>query len=414
MRIIYTFFIIVYGFAIRIASLFNTKAKLWVNGRKDQYPKIKKALSENHKPLIWVHAASLGEFEQGRPIIEALKAKHAKYGIILTFFSPSGFEIRKNYEFADFVFYLPLDTPKNARQFLEIVPIELAIFIKYEYWYNYLSAIQKKHIPIVFISAIFRKQQLFFKAYGTWFLQHLKAVDWFFVQTSESLNLLQKIGITNASISGDTRFDRVAAIAQSAKENALVEKFKGSSKLLLAGSSWPEDEAIIYPLLLRYPDLKIIFAPHQIDQKHINSIEKNALGKAFKYSDERANKLTEKQVLIIDNFGLLSSLYRYADFTFIGGGFGAGIHNTLEAATFGMPIFIGPKYEKFQEAKELIQLEVIEVVENEIQLEQKLSFLLKNPNSSEKKANAARQYVQKQTGATAHILSTLEIKKIIE
>lgn len=413
MRLVYSLFIFIYGLFIKLISLFNTKAKQWVKGRKDIFIHIEDALKHNKKPLIWVHAASLGEFEQGRPIIEELKNRHPNYGIILTFFSPSGYEVRKDYDLADFVFYLPLDTPQNAKRFLELVPIRLAIFIKYEYWYNYLNAIRRKEIPIVFVSAIFRAKQPFFKFYGAWFLKHLKQVDWFFVQNQQSLDLLKEVGISKASLSGDTRFDRVEDIANKAKPNALVAAFKSNNKVLLAGSSWPEDEALIYPLLKEISDLKIIFAPHQIDEKHIQSIEKNCAGKALRYSQATKENINEKSVLIIDNYGLLSSLYGYADFTFIGGGFGVGIHNTLEAATFGMPIFIGPKYEKFQEAKDLVSLGVIEVIKDTKQLEHSLVDLLSDHGYCIKKGKKAQEYVKSQAGATKHILNYLENKNLL-
>lgn len=413
MRFIYTLSIHFYAFIIRLASFFNPKAHLWISGRKDIFKRMKKALGDNKKPVIWVHAASLGEFEQGRPIIEALKKEHPEYAILLTFFSPSGYEVRKDYELADYVFYLPMDSPKNAKRFLEIAPIKLAIFIKYEYWYNYLHAIRRKEIPILFVSAIFRAKQPFFQVYGTWFLKHLKQIDWFFVQSQASLALLEANGIFNASLSGDTRFDRVAAIATQAQANAMVEMFKGDSKLLLLGSSWPQDEALIYPLLQKHPDLKIIFAPHLIDDSHIAEIEKKSLGKAILYSNARLENCSEKQVLIINNFGLLSSLYRYADFTFIGGGFGAGIHNTLEAATFGMPIFIGPNYEKFQEAKDLVDLGAIEVINEYSALEKSLNNLIAKPEQSIEIGKKASEYVKSKIGATEHIIETLENKNWI-
>ncbi|MDA3906029.1 MAG: 3-deoxy-D-manno-octulosonic acid transferase [Bacteroidales bacterium] len=413
MRIIYSLFILFYGFSIRLASVFDSKAALWINGRKNIFKKIENALKENSKPLIWIHAASLGEFEQGRPIIEALKAKHPKYGILLTFFSPSGYEVRKDYELADFVFYLPLDTPKNACRFLEIALIKLAIFIKYEYWYNYLNIIHKKEIPIIFVSAIFRNKQPFFKFYGVWFLKHLKQINWFFVQNQQSFYLLENVGILNADISGDTRFDRVAKIAQNAKANNLVEIYKGNAKLLLAGSSWLDDEALIYPLLNKFPELKIIIAPHQIDEKHIQNIKKNVADKFVLYSKANIDNVNEKQVLIIDNYGLLSSLYRYADFTFIGGGFGVGIHNTLEAATFGMPIFIGPNYKKFQEAKDLVELGAVEVVKDSLQLEKSILHLLTFSEKRLHKGQISRDYVKSKTGATNHIISYLERTNIL-
>ncbi len=412
MRFLYSIFIFIYGFIIKVASIFNPKAAQWVNGRKNIFKHIEEALKENKKPLIWMHAASLGEFEQGRPVLEAIKSKYPDYGILLTFFSPSGYEVRKNYDLADFVFYLPLDTPKNAKRFLDLIPIKFAIFIKYEYWYNYLNIIHKKDIPIVFVSAVFREKQAFFNFYGKWFLKHLKQIDWLFVQNQKSLDILNDAGIKNASLSGDTRFDRVSDIAKQAKPNAIVEQFKGKSKLMLAGSSWPQDEALIYPLLQKFPDLKVIFAPHLIDEKHIAEIVKKSSAKSILYSKANLENCIDKQVLIINNFGLLSSLYRYADFTFIGGGFGAGIHNTLEAATYGMPIFIGPNYEKFQEAKDLVELKSIGIITDAQQLEDVISLFLEFSIHKEIE-QMTRDYMRSKTGATKHIINHLENKNFI-
>ncbi|HAG16105.1 MAG TPA: 3-deoxy-D-manno-octulosonic acid transferase [Bacteroidales bacterium] len=414
MRLFYTFSIYLYGWLIQLAAIFNTKAAQWVEGRKQLFDQLEEALKKNDKPLIWMHCASLGEFEQGRPVLEAIKEKHPHYGILLTFFSPSGYEVRKNYELADFVFYLPLDLPKNADRFLTITKVELAIFVKYEYWYNYIAALRKRKIPVVLISAIFRPNQLFFRFYGHWFLNHLKQINWFFVQNTESINLLEKAGIQQHSLSGDTRFDRVAAVSANSKPNALIEKFKGNSKLLLVGSSWPADESLIYPLIRKMPDLKVVFAPHQIDSKHIQEIQSNSGSKTIAYSQAKSENIEEKQILIIDNFGLLSSLYRYADFTFIGGGFGAGIHNTLEAATFGMPIFIGPNYQKFQEAKDLVSLGAIELVSDTHSLEKSILSLIDNPEIRLEKGQKARTYVQKNIGATHLILSVLEEKNFLK
>ncbi|MFH1000129.1 MAG: glycosyltransferase N-terminal domain-containing protein [Bacteroidota bacterium] len=413
MRFLYSVFVLLYGFGIQLISVFNAKAALWVKGRKTLFKEIEEKLSTNKKPIIWMHAASLGEFEQGRPVLESIKQQFPGYALVLTFFSPSGYEVRKNYPNADFVFYLPLDTPKNAKLFLEIVPASLVIFIKYEYWYNYLKEIEKKKIPMVIISAIFRKKQIFFSFYGSWFLNHLKQIDWFFVQNQESLNLLNKVGILQCSISGDTRFDRVAQVASLASTNPILEQFKGNSKLLLVGSSWPKDETLIYPLLAKFPELKIVIAPHLIDEKHIKLIKKHTAEKHIRYSEAKSNNVKQKQVLIVDNFGLLSALYLYADFTYIGGGFGAGLHNTLEAATFGMPIFIGPNYKKFQEAVDLVELKAIKVIEDSNDLEIALHHLLSNPELCLKKAALARNYVKAKTGAANQILDFLKDKKLI-
>lgn len=413
MRFFYRFSVVLYGFFIRLASLFNAKAAQWVSGRRKLLQTIEKDMANQQKPLIWLHCASLGEFEQGRPVLEKLKETHPEYGIVLTFFSPSGYEVRKSYPLADYIYYLPLDTLKNARAFLNLVPVKLAIFVKYEFWYNYMHVLQTRNIPLVFVSAIFRPQQNFFRFYGSWFLKQLKKTTWFFVQNQQSLQLLKSVGISQASLSGDTRFDRVAEIARQAMPNEFLHAFKGSQKLLLAGSSWPQDEALIYPLLDHFPELKIVFAPHQIDEKHLEQIEQSCQNKSVRYSKANPDKLKEKQVLIIDNFGLLSSLYRYADFTLIGGGFGAGIHNTLEAATFGMPIFIGPNYEKFQEAKDLINTGAIEVITEALVLQTKLENLINDKDLATKIGEAARNYVQKQTGASMHIVTHLEKQNLI-
>jgi 3-deoxy-D-manno-octulosonic-acid transferase len=413
MRLFYSLGIYIYGLVIRMAALFSPKAKQWIQGRNNIFKRLKSELSQENRPLIWIHAASLGEFEQGRPVLEEIKKTHSDYAILLTFFSPSGYEVRKNYALADYIFYLPLDIPGNAKRFLGITQVKLAIFIKYEYWYNYLHYLAQKKIPLVFISAIFRPNQIFFKAYGKWFLEKIKKADWFFVQTQESLALLNQKEIKDASLSGDTRFDRVKDIANQAKSNALVQAFKGHSELLLAGSSWPEDEALIYPLLKSHPDLKIIFAPHKIDEKHLLHIENQSGEHCIRFSKATAEILSTKKVLIIDNYGLLSSLYRYADFTFIGGGFGEGIHNTLEAATFGMPIFIGPNYQKFAEAKDLIDLEVIHVVENTSSLQKHLNLFLESESKSIQVGLKAQHYVESKTGATQHILDQLKNKNLI-
>ncbi len=413
MRLFYSLGIYFYGFIIRMASLFSPKAKQWIQGRKDIFKRLESELSQEKRPLIWIHAASLGEFEQGRPLLEEIKKKHPDYAILQTFFSPSGYEVRKKYPLADYIFYLPLDIPPYAKRFLEITPIKLAIFIKYEYWYNYIYYLAQKKIPLVFISAIFRPNQVFFKAYGKWFLKKIQQANWFFVQNKDSLDLLKQKGIENASLSGDTRFDRVKDIANQAKLNPIVHAFKGKSKLLLAGSSWPEDEALIYPLLKSNPELKIIFAPHKIDEKHLLHIENQSGEQSIRFSKATAELLSTKNVLIIDNYGLLSSLYRYADFTFIGGGFGEGIHNTLEAATFGMPIFIGPNYQKFAEAKDLIDLGVIQVVEKTKALQKHLNQFLESESKTIEVGMKAQHYVESKTGATQHILDQLKKKNFI-
>lgn len=407
MRIIYSFGILLYSLLIRLASIWNEKARFWVNGRKNILSRIANDLKDNHSSIIWIHSASLGEFEQGRPLIESLKQKHPQIKIFLTFFSPSGYEIRKDYPLADYIYYLPEDSVSNARQFLKLVQPKMAVFIKYEYWYNYMNELNKAEIPQIFISGIFRPKQPFFKFYGGWFLKHLKNVEHFFVQNENSVHLLKKVGIESVSKSGDTRFDRVAEITAKVEENVIVDEFKNGQSLFFGGSTWPPDEQIINDLHQQQSDLKIIIAPHLIDENHILQIEE-LFPNSIRYSKAKGTQLKEFPILIIDNMGMLSSLYQYADFAMIGGGFGVGIHNTLEAATFGMPIFIGPNYQKFQEAKDLLKLGVISVVTDAQELIEGVSLLKNDKQNWNSIAEQSKQYVKSNTGATQKILDYIE------
>ena len=407
LRAIYTLGIIIYGFIIRLASFFNPKAKQWADGRKSILKDIERQLKPYAGKTLWMHSASLGEFEQGRSILEALREKQANIRIILTFFSPSGYEIRKDTPLADYVFYLPEDTPSNARKFLALVEPDIAVFIKYEYWYNYLKVMDSQKMPVLFISAIFRPQQHFFQFYGVWFRKHLRQIQHFFVQNEISQELLRKIGVEQVSISGDTRFDRVLSIAENVVPNALVKAFKQNHELFLAGSSWPKDESCIQPMQEFFPELKIIVAPHIINEAHIVQIE-NLFINAVRYSRASLKDISSYQVLIIDNMGMLSSLYQYANYAFIGGGFGVGIHNTLEAATFGMPIFIGPNYHKFQEAKDLVEDGVAIVIHEDKQLLEEFSNLKANKQEYHRIVEASRKYVQSGAGATKQIVNSIE------
>ncbi|NPD46157.1 MULTISPECIES: 3-deoxy-D-manno-octulosonic acid transferase [unclassified Lentimicrobium] len=407
MRVIYSFGVFFYGLLIRLASLWNAKAKLWLIGRKDVLSRIENDLKNNDSNIVWIHSASLGEFEQGRPLIESLKQKYPELKIFLTFFSPSGYEIRKDYPLADYIYYLPEDTVSNARQFVKLVTPQIAVFIKYEYWYNYMNELNNAEIPQIFISGIFRPKQPFFKFYGGWFLNHLKNVEHFFVQNEDSVQLLKKSGIDSVSKSGDTRFDRVAEITAKVEANAIVEEFKNDRKLFLGGSTWSPDEQIIKGLHVQQPGLKIIIAPHLIDENHIQQIEE-LFPNSIRYSKAKDASLKEIPVLIIDNMGMLSSLYQYANFAMIGGGFGVGIHNTLEAATFGMPIFIGPNYQKFQEAKDLLRLGVVNVVHDAAELNQAVSVLLDDVEKWNTIALQSKQYVESNIGATQMILEFIE------
>lgn len=407
MRVVYSFGVCLYACLIRLASLWNEKAKHWINGRKNILSRIENDLKENDAEIVWIHSASLGEFEQGRPLIESLKEKHPELKIFLTFFSPSGYEIRKDYPLADYIYYLPEDSVSNARQFLKLVKPKMAVFIKYEYWYNYMSELNKAEIPQIFISGIFRPKQPFFRFYGGWFLKHLKYVEYFFVQNEDSVQLLKKFGIDKVSKSGDTRFDRVAEITNKVESNTIIEDFKNGEDLFLGGSTWPPDEQIIKGLHLQNPNLKILIAPHLIDENHILQIEA-LFPNSIRYSKANESDLKEIPVLIIDNMGMLSSLYQYASYAMIGGGFGVGIHNTLEAATFGMPIFIGPNYQKFQEAKDLIQLGVIAVIKDAEELDKAVSILQKDAAKWNSIAVESKKYVKANTGATQMILDFME------
>lgn len=399
MLLLYNIGIQFYGLVVRIFSLFNNKASLFVKGRTDIFNNIRQQLSPSSS-YIWFHFASLGEFEQGRPLLEAIKHKHPYKKIVITFFSPSGYEIRKNYSLAEGVFYLPLDTHANARKIIELFKPEIAVFTKYEYWFHYFNTLQAQNIPIFIISGIFRPGQVFFKWYGGFNRKILGFVKHFFVQNEASLTLLKQINITNVSISGDTRFDRVAENAASPKQLPLIEKFCGTSKIFIAGSTWPADEQLLSGLIETNPDWKFIIAPHEIDKPHIQEIQK-LVPTAVKYS-AYATASAQSQVMIIDNIGLLSAIYSYGDIAYIGGGFGVGIHNTLEAAAFGLPVIFGPKYDKFQEAKDLIQIGGAASIRNYDELS--LTFQqFANNNPGEK----SKAYVSSKLGSSQQILNYL-------
>ena len=401
MLILYNAGIRLYFFGIYLASFFNKKARLWLYGRKNQ------RVSKNG-PSIWFHFASLGEFEQGRPVLEQMRALHPSKKIIVTFFSPSGFEIRKNTPLADFVYYLPLDTPKNAREFIDATQPDMAIFTKYEYWYHYFNELHSRHISLYIISGIFRPDQIFFKWYGGLHRKMLRFVTRFFVQDERSEKLLQQIGINNITISGDTRFDRVWANAQHPKSLPLISAFKNGHKVFIAGSTWPPDEELLPPLMAAYPDWKFIIAPHEIGEEKIASIMKIApTGSAIRFSqiDDHNLALSKCRALVIDNIGMLSSLYQYGDIAYIGGGFGVGIHNTLEAAAFGLPVIFGPNYEKFKEAKDIIALKAGFTVNSQVELNQVVEQLITDSDFYTAAAASIRHYVEEQQGATATIIS---------
>lgn len=407
MSYLYELGLIIFRFLLIVASPFNSKAKLWISGRKNLLPHIASKLStEKREKRIWVHAASLGEFEQGRPIIEHIKKSQPEYAIILTFFSPSGYEIRKDYEFADYVFYLPEDTARNAKKFIDILRPEMALFIKYEYWYNHLMYLKKKNIPIYMVSAIFRKNHIFFKWYGFWYRKMLTTIKCFFVQNEISKQLLNKLGYTNVRISGDTRFDRVAEIVKKADKYPEIEKFKGLNKVLIAGSTWKEDEEILIEYINnnKNKNWKYIIAPHEIHERNIKRIENLLKSSTVKYSDAENENLQEKDVMIINNVGMLSSIYQYGTIAYVGGGFNTGIHNILEPASFGLPVIFGPDYTNFQEAHDLIRLGGAYSIKNNRKFSQIINKLITN-NLIKQKGGICKNYIEEKKGASNKIIN---------
>jgi 3-deoxy-D-manno-octulosonic-acid transferase len=406
MLLIYNIAIHFYFYAVYLASFFNKKAKLWIKGRN-------RAVYAKQEKSVWFHFASLGEFEQGRPVLENLRKAHPDKKFVITFFSPSGYEIRKNTSLADAVYYLPLDTAENARKFVDAIQPELAIFTKYEYWYHFFNELHQRHISLYVISGIFRPRQIFFKWYGGFNRKILSFVTYFFVQDDASSQLLKTIGITNVKVSGDTRFDRVWANAQEPKELPLIKQFKGNQRLFIAGSTWPADEKLIKGLLKAYPNWKFIIAPHEIADYKIEDIMDMLIpNQVIRYTalaNDPALLTPRHQLLVIDNIGILSSLYQYGDIAYIGGGFGAGIHNTLEAAAFGVPVIFGPNYKKFKEARDLIALGGGFSIKNEKELQNDMAFLIDDDLRFESIKKKVSQYVQEHTSATETIVERINL-----
>ena len=413
MRIISTIGIYLYTLGIRMAALFgHAKARQMVEGWKHWPEQVAKLSHE--RPTAWFHAASLGEFEQARPVLEAYRLRHPESQVLVTFFSPSGYEVRKNYAQADAVCYLPMDTPRNVRRFLDAVHPDMVFFVKYEFWYNYLNALRNRGTMTYIFSAIFRPEQYFFQWYGGWFLRQIGfSFQHLFVQNEESLQLLKSHGINHCSIAGDTRFDRVHQIAQAAEKDAVAERFLAGHEgpVLVAGSTWPPDEELLAETLAQQPTLKAIIAPHMIGEEHLQQIERTFPGSA-RYS-RFPSHTGDTRILIIDNIGLLSKLYRYATVAYIGGGFGVGIHNILEAVTFGKPVFFGPNYRKFQEAHDIIARGGGWSVGPTVAAARptfgaRLAELLDNPSALQRATEACRQYMQQNLGSTDKILNTIE------
>jgi 3-deoxy-D-manno-octulosonic-acid transferase len=357
------------------------------------------------KPVFWFHAASLGEFEQGRPLIEAVKKQKPGCSIILTFYSPSGFEIRKNYQEADLVCYLPLDTAYNARRFVALVKPDAVFFIKYEYWYFYLKHLHDSGIPVYLVSGIFRRNHIFFRWYGQWFRNKLSFFRRLFVQDQPSAALLNASGFQNVTVSGDTRFDRVVSLGAAARNIDLAAAFVQGSQCLVAGSTWPADEMILVKFINEFKEpMKLILAPHEIGKDHIRKLLMLISRPVALFSEASQEDIAEKQILIIDNIGMLSSLYRYGQLAYLGGGFGKGIHNILEAATYGAPVFFGPNYQKFHEAKELIACGGAFAISDYQEFKDKLHYLLQDPVALLNASRQAELYVISNIGATNRIL----------
>jgi 3-deoxy-D-manno-octulosonic-acid transferase len=418
----YNIFLLLYKAGIAIASLWNSKARLWIGGRKNIFSKLNAELKNNKSQLTWVHCSSLGEFEQGRPVIEKLRSNYPGAKILLTFFSPSGYEIRKNYKEADWVFYLPLDSAKNAKRFLELVSPSLVVFVKYDYWYYYFNECKKRNIPLLMISAIFRNDQPFFTWYGGLHRKMLGCVTHFFVQDQESSHLLASGNITNnVIVSGDTRFDRVSEIAANFKSIDEIEKYCDRATILVAGSTWPSDEKIIKQAINNLPGLKVIIAPHEIHAAHLQQV-RSFFPEAMLFSTlvpgnsplvAGSKPPATSNVLIIDNIGMLSRLYRYATVAYIGGGFDKGINNTLEAAVFGKPVLFGPNYKKFKEAIGLIERGAGITVNDADDLASSLKRLLTDQNELSARSKSAFDFVKENNGATEKIMNYIEEKRLL-
>lgn len=404
MFFLYNLSICIYTGFIKIASLFNDKARKWVDGRENWQKLLQQAIKKEAR-YVWFHASSLGEFEQGRPVIEEFRLKYPQYKILLTFFSPSGYEVRKNYAEADYVCYLPADSRRNARKFIDTIDPAMVFFIKYEFWFNYIQAIHKKNIPLFFFSVKFRSGQHFFKWYGGWFRNMLKMINWIFVQDENSGKLLKNAGILNASVSGDTRFDRVLSVSLQKKSFPLIAQFVENSEIMVAGSTWPPDEEMLVELINKFSDkLKFIIAPHEIHPERIKSFQQKIQVASVKFSEANEQNIKSASVLIIDSIGILLHIYQYARFAYIGGGFGKNIHNILESATFGVPVIFGPNYHKFQEAIDLIKLGGAFPVNDNKEFECIVEKLIVDNSFQQRCALICRDFVLNSAGATPMIM----------
>jgi len=405
MKLLYNIFIQLYSLTAKLLSFNNKKAKLWIEGRVHIFSELTKAFNNNTSPVIWMHCASLGEFEQGRPIIEKFIVQNSKFKVLITFFSPSGFEVQKNYTGANWIFYLPIDTAKNAKQFYEVVKPKLILFVKYEFWYHYISEAKARNIPLLLVSGIFREKQPFFKWYGKLHREMLNNFTYLFVQNQESFSLLKTIHQTNnIAVCGDTRFDRVIEIASQTKSFQNIENFISNATVIVAGSTWTEDDEELDHYANTHPEIKFIIAPHNVGSDRLTECLK-----LYKHSvlySKIATATNDTNVLIIDNIGMLSTLYKYATICFVGGGFGGdGVHNVLEAAVYKKPILFGPEYEKYIEAIELIDANGAVSIDDALQLEQTLNRFINDETKTLETGLNAGNYVKNNSGATQEIVS---------
>lgn len=394
------------GFLLKIAALFSPKIKLFVDGRKTVFNTLSEKISASDK-TVWFHAASLGEYEQGLPVMEKMKTQFPNHKIVVTFFSPSGYEVRKNNTIADATVYLPLDTKNNAQQFLKLVHPEMVFFIKYEFWPNYLNELKNQNIKTYLISGIFREKQSFFKWYGGFYRNALKSFHYFFVQNESSKKLLQSIGFNNVKVSGDTRFDRVVSILERDNTLDFIEQFKNNTPTIVIGSSWPKDEELLINYINQADDaVKFIIAPHNIKPEQIQQLKNAITKKTVLFSEKDKQPLNDFPVFIIDTIGILTKIYSYADIAYVGGGFGnPGVHNILEPATFGIPIVIGPNYSHFAEATALVNMEGCISIANQKELHQAFDLLVQNEDERHEKGHICNTFVQMNKGATNTILN---------
>jgi len=418
MKFFYQLFILLYPLAAKLIAPFNSKARLWVLGRKHIFSELSKVFVNEKRPVIWIHCSSLGEFEQGLPVAEQLKKTYSTHFILITFFSPSGYSVQKNNLVANYISYLPMDSKKNASKFIQIVQPKLTIFIKYEFWHYYLDALNTKNIPTLLVSAIFRKEQVFFKSYGQFYQKILSNFSYFFVQDDASKLLLESIGFNkNIAITGDTRFDRVLEIANQFKPNNIIEKFCNKDLIIIAGSTWSEDDKALHHFSIANKDIKFIIAPHEIEKERLNECLQ-FYPDAILYSNyqiaitENSNK--SYRTLVIDNMGMLSSLYRYANIAFIGGGFTEeGVHNTLEAAVYGVPVVFGPVYDKYLEAINLIEIGGAFTAFDLFELEIIFNDLLSDHQKRKTAGTAALQFVVDQSGSTNKIMDYIQENRLL-